>query len=893
MVTIRGTQTPLGGIRARKDRALVYRDCSPAYAELLGAREPLDVAGRRDTELVRRSRASLWEATQRLVLVDGVCSATPLAANGRVGAWMVQSANSDRLEVDITVAGPNQVMACLFEGAFEQSAFVPEGLAIVIAGRVVQVDATARHLFAELGQDGMARLLAAGGLQWQAWLTARKGSPVPSTDIVSLDSEQRLHTRLCLSPIRWHRRRAMLVALMPDPASIAGSKAGSQFSLSTRQHAPDVTGPNGIQSALLDASPIGTLLVAEQRVDYANLTAAHMLGYGEASSLCEHTVLPAALIARLDSVAGSDETVQCRWRRQDGRSLHLHLSASRLKVEGESKLIVHMSNQTPLLQRVVALNADRERFHDFAESAADFFFELDADLTLVYLSDRFEAVFGLPADDVLGLTIEGFHGRFIPQPTTDAWLRHLTALRAHQSQLDFEYRWTTGQGDTRVLVHSCHVVTGSDGKFAGFRGVGRDFTRDRELADQVQYHATHDGLTGLVNRREFERLLSGALDDASDGHRKHALCFIDLDFFKHVNDSAGHQAGDRVLSDLGRIFIDCLRQSDVVGRLGGDEFGVIIYNCDLARAERLANDLRDQVKAYELAWEGATYQVGASIGVVAIDSESGELASVMRAADMACYEAKAAGRGRIAVTSSPEDTASQVDTAPDVKPAVLLREMMLPLSYRASGEMQRLVPWMPGDEIDSQSGRTAHEKNDEDLDSFIARDLGAVSALLVWLREHAGDMSVLERVQLRLHGGFLHRADALDTVARMLESSGLAHKTCFEIPVCEVEQAPPEVLSRLTRWGSQLCLSATDLHSPLQGVSALQFSYGAIAVDWLTSGRQAEVRRSIAQLHAEGVRVQVVDVRDTDGLLMLREMGVDLVAGEVVSGRETVATVAG
>jgi len=190
--------------------------------------------------------------------------------------------------------------------------------------------------------------------------------------------------------------------------------------------------------------------------------------------------------------------------------------------------------------------------------------------------------------------------------------------------------------------------------------VFHDVTELRGLARKMSYQATHDALTGLINRAEFERRLEYLLDSAKDeDHPEHALMYLDLDQFKLVNDTAGHVAGDELLRQLTAQLQMRVRGSDVLARLGGDEFGVLLENCSLEQALDVAEDLRAITRAFRFEWLGRVFEVGASIGVVPIDHDSGSLSDVLSAADSACYVAKDMGRNRVHVYTPDDEELAQ------------------------------------------------------------------------------------------------------------------------------------------------------------------------------------------------------------------------------------------
>lgn len=176
-----------------------------------------------------------------------------------------------------------------------------------------------------------------------------------------------------------------------------------------------------------------------------------------------------------------------------------------------------------------------------------------------------------------------------------------------------------------------------------------DVSETRRLVDEITYQASHDALTGLINRREIERLLGHLLEDAKRTGARHALCFLDLDRFKLINDTCGHVAGDHLLRQLAELLAGCLRKTDVLGRLGGDEFAILLENTALSNAQRVAEKVREVLTRFSFEWEGHRFEVTGSIGVIEITSASADIEQVLRAVDEACYDAKKKGRNRVHV----------------------------------------------------------------------------------------------------------------------------------------------------------------------------------------------------------------------------------------------------
>lgn len=166
---------------------------------------------------------------------------------------------------------------------------------------------------------------------------------------------------------------------------------------------------------------------------------------------------------------------------------------------------------------------------------------------------------------------------------------------------------------------------------------------------EMNFQAHHDALTSLINRTEFEKRLQYAIDTAQLRNTEHALCFLDLDQFKIINDTCGHKAGDQLLIALAELIHEKIRHHDTLGRLGGDEFGLLLENCSLEKALEIAEGIVNLVKNYEFTWEERTFRVGVSIGLVPITRETKNATVLMTEADVACYAAKDMGRNRVHV----------------------------------------------------------------------------------------------------------------------------------------------------------------------------------------------------------------------------------------------------
>jgi diguanylate cyclase (GGDEF)-like protein/PAS domain S-box-containing protein len=220
----------------------------------------------------------------------------------------------------------------------------------------------------------------------------------------------------------------------------------------------------------------------------------------------------------------------------------------------------------------------------------------------------------------------------------------------------------TRHGSPLPIDNSAAPIHAAGGTIDGAVIVLRNVAAERAAAQELTWRANHDAMTGLVNRVAYDQALKRLFDTLQERDR-HALLMIDLDKFKVVNDTCGHAAGDELLKQLAALFLSLARKADVVARLGGDEFAVLMYQCPGDKAMQMAEKLRRAVDEWRFEWDGQTFRVGTSIGLVALDRRFPDADTAQKAADMACYMAKRSGRNRVCVHSS-DDPAQALDDVP-------------------------------------------------------------------------------------------------------------------------------------------------------------------------------------------------------------------------------------
>ncbi|WP_455212136.1 EAL domain-containing protein, partial [Kaarinaea lacus] len=201
-------------------------------------------------------------------------------------------------------------------------------------------------------------------------------------------------------------------------------------------------------------------------------------------------------------------------------------------------------------------------------------------------------------------------------------------------------------GSSTSVQESVSPIKNQDEELTGTIIVFRDVSHTLELSRKLAYQASHDSLTGVINRRAFDRRLQQAITSSKLNGHQHALLYLDLDQFKIVNDTCGHDAGDHLLIEVTTMLKQKLREKDTLARLGGDEFGILLDTCQLECAETFAKEILYEFKQFRFTWQGIHFQLGTSIGIVQIHKDTESIVSLLSAADMACYVSKDMGRNR-------------------------------------------------------------------------------------------------------------------------------------------------------------------------------------------------------------------------------------------------------
>jgi len=444
---------------------------------------------------------------------------------------------------------------------------------------------------------------------------------------------------------------------------------------------------------------------------------------------------------------------------------------------------------------------------------------------------------------------------------------------------------------------SAAPIRNREGQIIGVVLVFHDVTETRRLQRQMAYDATHDTLTGLVNRREFESRLAHCLGSAKQRNLKHSLCYLDLDQFKVINDTVGHIAGDEMLKQVSRLLSGLFRQRDTLARLGGDEFGLLLENCPLEKAIEAANRIIDQLSIYQFMWEGQSFRVGVSIGIVSINAQTPNIAQALSEADVACYTAKDLGRGRFHVYQ-----AEDIETAQrhgEILQAVQLRDAIEKDLFQLY--CQPVVPLVENNSHVQYYELLLRLKGDDNQvilpNTFIpsAERYGLMSSIDRWvlktaLSTLANQLSDRElRLSINLSGNSLNDETLLDFVREQFNQYSIPPEwICFEITETAAIQnlnRAQYFVSEVRRLGAQVALD--DFGSGLSSfryLKTLSVDYlkidGSFVKDMLESQSDKAMVTAIHQVgHTMGIYTIAEHVEQEETIQQLQEMGVDYAQG--------------
>ena len=558
-----------------------------------------------------------------------------------------------------------------------------------------------------------------------------------------------------------------------------------------------------------------------------------------------------------------------------------------------------------LAQTNAVLQTEKELFRVTFASIGDAVITTDAEARITYINTTAERLTGWSDRAAKGQPLRAVFrilDEVTSEPIEDPVARCLKGdaiVRPRNRSLLL----SCDQGELNIDM-SVAPIRDSGNKSIGVVLVFRDVTEERKLTQQLAHQATHDTLTGLANRREFERRLSQLLGSAGP-QSPHALLYLDLDQFKVVNDMCGHAAGDDLLRQIAALLRTKLRARDTLARLGGDEFGVLLEHCPVIDAERIANSLRELLQSFRFGWSDKSFTIGVSIGLVPIAQAGDTLAGVFSNADSACYAAKDKGRNRVHIYQ-PDDSmlaerASEMGWMPRIQQALadqrfrLYYQPILQIGPAASEGMHGEILVRMLDE----SGRIvlpevflpAAERYGLmlPLDRWVVRtSLQALSAKLA--------MGEDVTFAINISGRSLGAPDFLAFVTGEIKSSQVpARRLCFEITETSAVAELANALRFIETLKALGCKFALDDF----GTGLSSFSYlKTLSVDYLkidgafvkgmaTDRIDHAIVAAVHQIgHIMGIKTIAEWVESEAILAKLRQIGVDYGQGNALASPE-------
>jgi len=449
-----------------------------------------------------------------------------------------------------------------------------------------------------------------------------------------------------------------------------------------------------------------------------------------------------------------------------------------------------------------------------------------------------------------------------------------------------------------IWVRATARLVESDSPQASLLLVCEDVTETRVLSEKVAYQASHDALTGLANRTEFDRVIKKAITLAHSDSSEHALCYLDLDQFKVVNDTCGHLAGDELLRQLGELLKKSIRHHDFVARLGGDEFGVLMYDCSLNQAFSACEKLRNMIRDFRFAWEGRSFTIGVSIGVSSINDTSSNAVNLLKEADAACYAAKDRGRNRVHVFRPDDEELAlrqgemqwveKIQQGLEENRFILYGQPIVSIANHEEGlHFETLIRYRDSNGSLIPPGAFLPAAERYNLASAI--DRWVISHLFEWIAGKPGFLDQLTLCSVNLSGLSLSDESMLKFISEQFSRWNIpTHKICFEI----TETAAIANLIYATKFINQLkergCLfSLDDFGSGLSSFAYLKNLPvdflkidGLFVKDILDDKVDLAMVKSINEVgHVMGKQTIAEFVENEQIFNLLKELGVDYAQG--------------
>ena len=843
-----------------------------------------DVSARqRDERIAAAERAVLEKVAANAPLTESlheICRYVEAVAPGGAAAIGVLAPQSQRFEALLAPRLPADLVALLDR----QPADIRHGscAACVYLGRPIYV----HDVLLDPHWGGRGEALQMFGIRstWSVPIRAGGGRVVGSIG---------LYRRVTGMPQQFEAE------LLADAARLAG------IAIARRRSEEALRGSEAKYRGLFEAVMEGVYRsTPDGRLVSVNPAFVQILGYDSAEevyALPSVTMLywrPAdrAEFSRQVELAGEMRGAEFALRRRDGTQI-IVLESARAVRDGEGRVVAYEGSIADITERKRAEQAmfqEKERAEVTLQSIGDAVITTDGEGRIDYMNPVAEQLTGWRLAEVQGRSIEAVMR--IVDDASHAPLENplLRALRSGESIGPTDQCALVDRaGHELAIQDSAAPIRDRAGRVVGAVVVFHDVTRERRLRRALAYQATHDALTGLINRREFDNRLQGALSAVRRGDARYALLYIDLDQFKLVNDTCGHSAGDRLIREITGLIQARVRGSDVIARLGGDEFGVLLADCTLEQAGGIADSVRQAIRDHRFIWNGSTLAVGASIGVVEIDASTESAAALLSAADVACYTAKDGGRNRIELYHDDRGRdrhremrwVAQITRAIEENRLELVHQPIQPLGAHGLRGFHEVMVRMRGEQgelIPPDQFIPAAER----YNVMPAIDYWVLAAVIRHIRALEPDARPL--LAVNVSGNSLSDQPFLERVLELVDGSGVASSLCFEITETAAVSHLDTAVHFMRELKARGCrFSLDDFGSGLSSFRYLK----SLPIDFLkidgefvghvvTDAVDRSVVSAIVQVgHSLGIATVAEKVENGAVMALLAELGVDYAQG--------------
>lgn len=603
----------------------------------------------------------------------------------------------------------------------------------------------------------------------------------------------------------------------------------------------------------------------------------------------------------LEEIPGLDR-LEVELQAHRDQTMRAELSAVRIDYQGGPALLLTLLEMGPRASTLVPTPArTRPTAWDTLDSLGEGIITTDVTGRIDYLNRAAEQLIGVSGADALGKTITDIitlvdeHDRRSLGDPVRQCLTTQAKVTVGRRGLMISRNGT----DERSVELTVTPLKGPKADLAGTVVAVRDVSELRGITRQMSYQASHDALTGLVNRREFERRLEEALEATHASPARHVLCYLDLDRFKVVNDSSGHMAGDTMLREVAALLKQTVRDSDTVGRLGGDEFGLLLTGCPLEKARQIADDVVQKISEYRFVWKDKIFNIGVSVGLVEVSRDSGVPDEIMSAADSACYVAKKQGNHVHVYSARDESVArhrgeihwlQRLQTAlKDNRFELMAQPIIATASIGAVGPALEVLLRLQDDTVPGGISPTEFLRAAERYRLMGDVDRWVVQAALTALARGAIRVPADRSIAINLSGQTLGDPQFLEFVVDVLDRTGVvADQVCFEVTenavITNIEHAQ-RFIGVLHGMGCRFALD--DFGRGLSSFGNLKnLSLDYLKIDGsfirnlaIDTVNQAMVAAMIKLARTLNFQVVAEQVEDVGALEAATRMGVDFVQG--------------